>query len=216
VPELTECGKPLQILSIDFILILRACGHISAARAGDVMESAEIEIARQLVVLRVLVVDDEPTMRKVTRSLLRAIGVRTVYEAHDGNSGLEAIRTLLPDVVIVDWEMPSPNGPEFVRAVRSPATFPLPDVPIIMLTGHGERSRVIEAVNLGINEFLLKPVSTKALLGRFVTIIAKPRPMVRRGDYYGPEPRQLSSYRPEAESPWLQPASRDLRAASVR
>ncbi len=120
------------------------------------MESAEIEIARQLVVLRVLVVDDEPTMRKVTRSLLRAIGVRTVYEAHDGNSGLEAIRTLLPDVVIVDWEMPSPNGPEFVRAVRSPETFPLPDVPIIMLTGHGERSRVIEAVNLGINEFLLK------------------------------------------------------------
>src|SRR5277367_4560918 len=136
---------------------------------GDVMKSATITIAQQLVALKVLVVDYEPTMCKVTRSLLWAIGIRTVYEANDGNSGLEAVRTLLPDVVIVDWEMPSPNGPEFVRMVRSPETFPLPDVPIIMMTGHGERSRVIEAMNLGINEFLLKPVSTEALLGRFVT-----------------------------------------------
>ncbi len=167
------------------------------------MESAASEIAQQLVALKVLIVDDERTMRKVTRSLLLAIGIRTVCEASDGHSGLEAIRTLLPDVVIVDWEMPSPNGPEFVRAVRSPEAFPLPDVPIIMLTGHGERSRVIEAVNLGVNEFLLKPVSTKALLGRLVSVIAKPRRIVKKGDYYGPEPRQLSSYKLEAEAAWL-------------
>jgi two-component system chemotaxis response regulator CheY len=111
------------------------------------MESVESQIAEKLVKLKVLIVDEEHTMRKVTRSLLQAIGIRTVYEANDGNSGLEAIRTLLPDVVIVDWEMPSPNGPEFVKTVRSPETFPLPDVPIIMLTGHGERSRVVEAVS---------------------------------------------------------------------
>ncbi len=166
------------------------------------MVSATVTIAQQLVALKVLVVDDEPTMCKVTRSLLWAIGIRTVYEANDGNSGLEAIRMLLPDVVIVDWEMPSPNGPEFVRMVRSPETFPLPDVPIIMMTGHGERSRVIEAVNVGVNEFLLKPVSTNALLGRFISLIAKPRRMVRRGDYYGPEPRPLSRYKPEAEAAW--------------
>jgi len=53
--------------------------------------------------------------------------------------------------------MPNPNGPEFVRAVRSPETFPLPDVQIIMLTGYGERSCVAEALNLGVNDFLLKP-----------------------------------------------------------
>ena len=108
----------------------------------------------------------------------------------------------MPDVVIVDWEMPGPNGPEFVRMVRSPETFPLPDVPIIMMTGHGERSRVIEAMNVGVNEFLLKPVSTNALLGRFISLIAKPRRMVRKGDYYGPEPRPLSRYKPEAEAAW--------------
>ena len=128
--------------------------HVVAARPKGVSwNRRQATIALQLVALKVLIVDDEHTMRKVTRSLLRAIGIRTIYEAHDGNSGLEAIRTLLPDVVIVDWEMPSPNGPEFVRTVRSPETFPLPDLPIIMLTGYGERSRVVEAVNLGVNEF---------------------------------------------------------------
>ena len=78
--------------------------------------------------------------------------------------------------MIVDWEMPRPNGPEFVRTVRSPETFPLPHVPIIMLTGHGERSRVEDAVNLGVNEFLLKPVLTKALMGRLISLIAKSAP----------------------------------------
>ena len=167
------------------------------------MKPAANAVARKLVTLKVLIVDDEPTMRKVTRSLLQAIGLRAIYEANDGNSGLDVIRRLSPDVVIVDWEMPHPNGPEFVRTVRSPDTFPLPDVPIIMLTGHGERSRVVAAVNLGVNEFLVKPVSTKALLARLVSLIANPRPMVRIGDYYGPEPRQLSSLKPETDVAWV-------------
>jgi two-component system, chemotaxis family, chemotaxis protein CheY len=163
------------------------------------MESAASEIAQQLRALRVLIVDDEHTMRRVTRSLLQAIGVQTIYEANDGISGLSAIRTHAPDVVILDWEMPSPNGPEFVRTVRSPETFPRADVPIIMLTGHGERSRVVEAVNLGVNEFLLKPVSSKALLARLVSVLVKPRRMVRKGGLYVPEPRQMSTYKPECD-----------------
>ncbi|MGA3309572.1 MAG: response regulator [Xanthobacteraceae bacterium] len=163
------------------------------------MESTANQIAEQLVRLKVLIVDDEYTMRKVTRSLLQAIGVKHIYEAYDGKSGLEAICTIVPDVVILDWEMPSPNGPEFVRRVRSPDDFPLPDVPVIMLTCHGERSRVVEAVKLGVNEFLLKPVSTSALLARLVSILGRPRRMVRKGDYYGPEPRRLSSYKPESD-----------------
>ena len=139
-------------------------------------------------------------MRKVTRSLLHAIGIRTVYEANDGNSGLEAIRMHSPDVVIVDWEMPSPNGPEFMRAVRTPDSFPMPDVPIIMLTGHSERSRVIEAMQVGVNEYLIKPVSSTALLARIVSILAKPRRMTKNGDYYGPEPRKPTSHKTESDS----------------
>jgi DNA-binding response OmpR family regulator len=93
-------------------------------------------------------------------------------------------------VVILDWEMPGLNGAGFVRMVRSPETFPLPDIPIIMLTGHGERARVVEAVCLGVNEFLLKPVSTKALRDRLAAVLANPRRMVSNGPYYGPAPRK--------------------------
>jgi two-component system chemotaxis response regulator CheY len=161
------------------------------------MQPVSSQYSRQLAALKALIVDDESTMRKVTRSLLLAINVKDVYEANDGGSGLEAICRLAPDVVILDWSMPKLSGPDFVRQVRAPGTFAFPDVPIIMLTGHGERSRVIEAVRLGVNEFLLKPVSSTALLARLVSILANPRQMVKKGDYYGPEPRKLASYKPE-------------------
>jgi len=74
--------------------------------------------------------------------------------------------------------------------VRSPSSSPSPDVPIIMLTGHGDRWRVVEAARLGAHEYLLKPVSTKALLDRIVAILNRPRPMVKKEGYYGPAPRR--------------------------
>ena len=139
----------------------------------------------------VLVVDDDPYMRKVVRTMLLTIGVRSIDEAPDGLSGLDAIRSIAPHVVILDCEMPGLDGTSFVRTVRSPETFPYPDVPIIMLTGHGERSRVVDAMRVGVNEFLVKPVSLKALRERLVAVLANPRPMIRSGDYYGPMPRKM-------------------------
>ncbi len=141
--------------------------------------------------IQVLVIDDNPYMRKVLRNLLVNVGVKYVNEAPDGIAGLDAIRMLAPDIVLLDWEMPLLNGAELVRIVRSPGVFPVPDVPIIMLTGHGQRWRIVEAARLGVNEFLKKPVSGKALLERIAAILLNPRPMVRLGDYYGPEPRKL-------------------------
>jgi DNA-binding response OmpR family regulator len=141
--------------------------------------------------LIVLVVDDNAFMRKMVRSLLTNIGVKKVYEASDGIAGLEVIRAVSPDIVILDWEMPLLNGPEFVRIVRSPGVFPFADIPIIMLSAHGERWRVVEAVRIGVNEYLCKPVSAQALLDRLTAIVAKPRRIVQLGDYYGPEPRKL-------------------------
>jgi YesN/AraC family two-component response regulator len=149
---------------------------------------------------KVLVIDDEFYARKVIRTLLTAIGIRNIYEAEDGASGLEATRALAPDVVLVDWEMPGLDGAAFVKAVRSPGEFPLPNVPIVMLTGHGERWRVVEALRLGVNEYLLKPVSSKMLLDRMIAILTKPRPIVRAGKYYGPEPRRASAYKPVNET----------------
>jgi len=141
--------------------------------------------------IQVLVVDDNPYMRKVLRNLLTNLGVKYVTEAGDGIAGLEAIRLLAPDMVLLDWEMPLLNGAELVRIVRSPGVFPVPDVPIIMITGHGQRWRIVEAARLGVNEFLRKPVSGKSLLDRMTAILINPRPMVRLGEYYGPEPRKL-------------------------
>jgi two-component system, chemotaxis family, chemotaxis protein CheY len=142
--------------------------------------------------LCVVVVDDNQYMRKMVRNLLVNCGIKEIYEAADCIAALDMIRTVAPDVVILDWEMPLLNGPELVRIVRSPGVFPMPDVPIIMLSGHGERWRVVEAVKLGVNEYLVKPVSAKAIYDRLVTIFALPRPAVRLGDYYGPEPRRLA------------------------
>ena len=150
--------------------------------------------------VKVLIVDDEYYTRKVIRTLLLAMGCTKIHEANDGASGLDAIRSLAPDIVLLDWEMPGIDGAEFVRRVRSPGTFPVPNVPIIMLTGHGERSRVMEAVRLGVHEFLLKPVSSSALQARMLSVLTKPRAMVKRGTYYGPEPRKLASYKPDSDS----------------
>ena len=149
------------------------------------------KIEKLVQTVEVLIVDDNQYMRKVVRNILVSLGVKSIHEAGDGIAGLEAIRMFAPDIVVLDWEMPLLNGAELVRIVRSPGVFPVPDVPIIMLTGHGERWRVVEASRLGVNEFLKKPVSGKALLERMVAILANPRPMVRLGDYYGPEPRKL-------------------------
>jgi two-component system chemotaxis response regulator CheY len=164
--------------------------------AGGIMGSVECVISRRIVSLKVLIVDDEIEMRRVTRALLQSIGIRNIHEANDGFSGLEAICSINPDIILLDWEMPGPNGLDFVEIVRSPGQFPLPDVPIIMLTGSGERSRVVEAVRSGVNEYLLKPVSSTALLERIVYILAKPRRMVTLGNHYVPEPRKLSTYKP--------------------
>lgn len=161
------------------------------------------QLERLIRQLRILVVEDNPFMRQVVRGLLMHIGVKNIMEAADGIAGLEVIRSSKPDVVLLDWEMPMLNGAELVRIVRSPGAFPVPDIPIIMLTGHLERWRVVEAARLGVNEFLCKPVSAKTLLDHLTSVVLKPRRIVNTGAYYGPAPRQpvldLKAVKPDAE-----------------
>lgn len=148
--------------------------------------------AARFAQLQMLLVDDDPSIRKLVRALLTSMGVRNISEAIDGAAGLEAVRTNPPDVIILDWSMPRLQGPEFMRALRSPDTFPYPAVPVVMLTAHGEYAKVKEAMAVGVNEFLLKPVSSKALLDRLISVLFNPRPMIRKPNYYGPQPRKLS------------------------
>src|SRR5262245_19531105 len=162
-------------------------GRRWALRMPIALSKSELEALIQD--LSILVVDDNQYMRKIVRTHLLNIGVRKDYEGSDGMDGLDAIRIVMPDVVIIDWELPLLNGAEFVRIIRSPGVFPMSDVPIIMLSSHGERWRVVEAVRIGVNEYLRKPVSAQALYERLVLILARPRPVVKLGDYYGPQPR---------------------------
>jgi DNA-binding response OmpR family regulator len=166
----------------------RAWGGVAGLMASRLSKP---ELEAVIRTLAVLVVDDNPHTRKLVRSLLLHMGVKEVFEAADGIAGLEAIRIIGPEIVILDWELPLLNGTEFVRIVRSPGVFPRPDVPIIMCTAHGQRSRVVEAARLGVNEFLCKPISPKALYERMISILANPRPFVQVGTYYGPQPRRL-------------------------
>jgi len=157
------------------------------------LNQSKKEVENLIQSLCVLVVDDNQYMRKMVRNLLVNCGISKIYEASEGIAALDAIRTLAPDVVVLDWEMPLLTGAELVRIVRSPGVFPMPDVPIIMLSSYGERWRVVEAMRLGVNEFLIKPVSAKSLYDRLVSIVKHPRRAVRLGEYYGPEPRKLLS-----------------------
>jgi CheY-like chemotaxis protein len=139
--------------------------------------------------LRILVVDDSPHMRDIMRRIVRIFGMRQFAEAADGTQAMKVLAAFGPDIVITNWEMSPMNGLEFVRRVRTHPDSANPLVPIIMVTGHAEMKRVIEARNAGINEFLTKPLSAKALHGRIVRIIEKPRVFVRCDGYFGPDRR---------------------------
>ncbi|HEY4774117.1 MAG TPA: response regulator [Xanthobacteraceae bacterium] len=140
--------------------------------------------------LRFLVVDDNAHMRRILRTLLHGFGVREVYEAEDGAAGLEAFSHYIPDIVIVDWVMPIFDGLELAQMIRQPDANTNPYVPIIMITGHTEKKRVLAARDAGITEILVKPISAKALYQRIVNVILNPRPFVRTKNYFGPDRRR--------------------------
>jgi DNA-binding response OmpR family regulator len=120
-----------------------------------------------------------------------AIGVKTILEAADGAAGLDLARAALPDLLIIDWEMPLIDGPELVRMIRMPGRFPIPDIPIIILSAHSDHRRVVESARIGANAFVRKPVSIKTLEDRMIAVIDRPRPTVKLEGYYGPMPRRM-------------------------
>jgi two-component system, chemotaxis family, chemotaxis protein CheY len=149
------------------------------------------QIEKLIENLAILIVDESQYMRKLTRTMLMNIGGKTIYEAADGVAALDTIRSANPDVAIIDWDLPVLNGPQVVKIVRSPGVFPKPHLPIIMLTADADRSKVAEAMRLGVHEFLIKPTSPRALQDRLLSIIMKPRAMVQIGKFYVPEPRGI-------------------------
>ena len=137
-----------------------------------------------------MIVDDNQHMRGILKELLRAAGVNDIREASDPLEAFEYMKSSLIDLLLVDLSMPLMDGVEFTRMVRTNENSPNHFLPIIMITGHSERSRVNAARDAGVNEFLVKPVTAKGLMERLSLIVNRPRNFVKSKQYFGPDRRR--------------------------
>ncbi|MGZ9101175.1 MAG: response regulator, partial [Brevundimonas sp.] len=132
-------------------------------------------------------------MRMITAAVLQSAGIRLVREAGDGGAALEILRDYPADLVIVDFKMFPLDGVEFTRLVRNSPDTANPYLPIIMMTGHSEKTRICEARDAGVTEFVVKPITAKAILDRIQAVIFHPRPFVKTDGYFGPDRRRTQS-----------------------
>lgn len=140
--------------------------------------------------VKILVVDDNAFMRSLIRQLLKALGAREIFEASDGREGYEVARQVNPDIALVDWVMEPEDGLAFVKNVRSAEDSPNPLMPIVMVSGYSEESRVLAARDAGANEFVVKPLSATSLFSRIQWVVESPRQFVTTDTYFGPDRRR--------------------------
>lgn len=119
--------------------------------------------------MRILVVDDFQTMRRIVINLLRQLGFTNVVEAADGMLALEKVRDDRIDLVISDWNMPNMSGMEFLRALRTDEKYKT--LPFIMVTAEGKKENVIAAVQAGVNNYIVKPFNAATLKEKLVKVI---------------------------------------------
>ncbi len=150
--------------------------------------------------ITVLIVDDNAHMRGILKELLRAVGVGEIKEASEPIEAFELIKSVAVDLLLVDLSMPIIDGVEFTKMIRTSSDSPNPFIPIIMITGHSERSRVNAARDSGVNEFLVKPVTAKSLMDRITIVINAPRSFVKSGNYFGPDRRRKKDAK--FDGPW--------------
>lgn len=143
--------------------------------------------------LNVLLVDDNQNMRAIAAAVLHSADIRNVYEAAEGATAFDLLRRNAIDMAIVDFNMFPLDGVEFTRMVRTSPDSPNIFLPIIMMTGHSERTRVYEARDAGVTEFIVKPITAKAVLDRINAVIMRPRPFIKAEDYVGPCRRRRDS-----------------------
>lgn len=109
----------------------------------------------------ILVVDDASTMRRIVRGLLRELSLKNIREAENGSDALEELRRKKADLVISDWNMPQMTGIELLRAMRS--DIGLKDVPVLMVTAEAKKENIMEAVQAGVSNYIVKPFSAETL-----------------------------------------------------
>ncbi|RTE86127.1 MULTISPECIES: chemotaxis response regulator CheY [Gammaproteobacteria] len=111
--------------------------------------------------MKILVVDDFSTMRRIIKNLLRDLGFQNVSEADDGSTALPMLQNGEYDFVVTDWNMPGMQGIDLLRAIRSDEQ--LSHIPVLMVTAEAKREQIIEAAQAGVNGYIVKPFTAATL-----------------------------------------------------
>ncbi len=121
--------------------------------------------------MKILVVDDFPTMRRIVKTLMRQNGYSNFVEAEDGQQAIRMLETT-PDIefIVSDWNMPNMTGLEFLKAVRADARFK--HLPFLMVTAESEKENIIEAVKNGVSNYIVKPFTGATLQEKLSKVFA--------------------------------------------
>ncbi|WP_421783999.1 response regulator [Kiloniella litopenaei] len=138
--------------------------------------------------LECCIVDDEPFIQRIVKSILTSLGVRDIRMAGDGAGGYKLLKRKPADLIFIDWTMKPISGIDLVKKIRSSDDQNIADIPIIMLTAHSEREYVEQAVQAGANDYLVKPVSPKLLRQRIEGIFKNRLPLSEETRRTKPKP----------------------------
>ncbi|MCG5535044.1 chemotaxis response regulator CheY [Ectothiorhodospira mobilis] len=111
--------------------------------------------------MKILIVDDFSTMRRIIKNLLRDLGYNNTAEADDGNTALPMLQNGNYDFLVTDWNMPGMPGIDLLRAVRADPR--IKDLPVLMVTAEAKREQIIEAAQAGVNGYIVKPFTAETL-----------------------------------------------------
>ena len=111
--------------------------------------------------MKILIVDDFSTMRRIIKNLLRDLGFNNTEEADDGNTGLPKLQSGNFDFLVTDWNMPGMTGIDLLRAVR--ADEKLKDLPVLMVTAEAKKEQIVMAAQEGVNGYIVKPFTAQTL-----------------------------------------------------
>ena len=120
--------------------------------------------------MKILVVDDFSTMRRIVKNCLQEIGYTDITEADDGNTALPMLQAGSFDFLITDWNMPGMPGLDLLKAVRADAR--LGKMPVLMLTAEAKREQIIEAAQAGVSGYVIKPFTAATLKEKIDKILA--------------------------------------------
>ena len=111
--------------------------------------------------MKILIVDDFSTMRRIIKNLLRDLGYNNTSEADDGNTGLPMLQSGNFDFLVTDWNMPGMTGLDLLRAVRADAR--LNSLPVLMVTAEAKKEQIVMAAQAGVNGYIVKPFTAQTL-----------------------------------------------------